>query len=103
MFKLYASNILQKVKVFVAIADVAGLISKNSALDKHAAHNTTSVYTPLYNFMMLPEKLCTDFTSLNEGMYFSRKPLSYMHVQTNATSSMKCYTFAQNSLSKLAY
>ena len=52
-------------KILVAIADVEGLVKKLSALDDHAKHNTTSVYTAAQIFPMLPEKLSTDLTSLN--------------------------------------
>jgi ribonuclease R len=54
-----------QVKIRVAIADVDALVHKDSALDGHARHNTTSVYTPAVIFPMLPEKLSTNFTSLN--------------------------------------
>ncbi|MBN1921655.1 MAG: RNB domain-containing ribonuclease, partial [Anaerolineae bacterium] len=54
-----------KVKLLVAIADVDVLVKNGSALDAHARHNTTSVYTAAGVFPMLPEKLSTDFTSLN--------------------------------------
>src|SRR5262245_16982285 len=52
--------------VLVAVADVDALVRRDSALDGHARHNTTSVYTAGGIFAMLPEKLSTDLTSLNE-------------------------------------
>ncbi len=54
-----------KVKILVAVADVDELVNNGSAIDGHARHNTTSVYTPARIFPMLPEKLSTDLTSLN--------------------------------------
>ena len=55
------------VKILVAVADVDAAVKKGSAIDDHSRHNTTSVYTAARIFSMLPEKLSTDLTSLNEG------------------------------------
>lgn len=52
------------VKICVAVADVDSLVINGSAIDAHARHNTTSVYTAARIFPMLPEELSTDLTSL---------------------------------------
>jgi VacB/RNase II family 3'-5' exoribonuclease len=54
-------------RIFIAVADVDALVKKDTPIDRRARHNTTSVYTASKVFPMLPEKLSTDLTSLNEG------------------------------------
>ena len=54
-----------EIKILVAIADVDIMVKTGSAIEAHAQHNTTSVYTAAEIFPMLPEKLSTDVTSLN--------------------------------------
>ena len=56
-----------RVRILVAVADVDALVHDDTAIDAHARHNTTSVYTAARVFPMLPEKLSTDLTSLNPG------------------------------------
>lgn len=54
-------------KIRIAVADVDALVKNRSAINEHAQHNTTSVYTAAEIFPMLPERLSTDLTSLNPG------------------------------------
>jgi exoribonuclease-2 len=55
-----------KIRAMVAVADVDALVKKGTPIDDHARQNTTSVYTAAQIFPMLPEKLSTGLTSLNE-------------------------------------
>jgi exoribonuclease-2 len=54
------------VRAMIAVADVDAVVKKGSPIDDHARQNTTSVYTAARIFPMLPEKLSTNLTSLNE-------------------------------------
>src|SRR5579884_733212 len=55
------------IRLIVAIADVDALVGKGTPLDQHAYANCTSIYTGITVFSMLPEKLSTGLTSLNEN------------------------------------
>jgi VacB/RNase II family 3'-5' exoribonuclease len=55
------------VKILVGIADVDTFVARDTAIDAHAAKETTTVYTGVQNFSMLPEVLSTGITSLLEN------------------------------------
>src|ERR1039458_3846074 len=56
------------VKVMVGIADVDAFVAKDSPIDQHAARETTTVYTGICNFPMLPNELSTGASSLLENV-----------------------------------
>ena len=55
------------VKILVGIADVDAFVPDQTPIDQHAAKETTTVYTGIKNFPMLPEELSTGQTSLLEN------------------------------------
>ena len=56
-----------RTRLSVGIADVDIFAARNSSIDAHAARETTTVYTGVRVFPMLPEQLSTGLSSLLEG------------------------------------
>src|SRR5579871_6541235 len=48
------------IRILVAIADVSASVVKTTPIDNYAALETTTVYTGVRTFPMLPERLSTD-------------------------------------------
>jgi len=93
----------ENLKILVAIANVEAIVKKDSALDEHASHNTTSVYTAAQIFPMLPEKLSTDLTSLNLE---SERPALIIEMTIGPDGSLKdsdVYQALVLNRAKLAY
>ncbi len=62
----WAERVDGGIRVLVGIADVDSAVKKGTPIDQYAAFETTTVYTNVRTFPMLPERLSTDLTSLNE-------------------------------------
>src|ERR1700686_1144858 len=55
-----AERVSAGIRVLIAVADVDADVPIGSPIDKHASAQTTSVYTGIRTFPMLPEQLSTD-------------------------------------------
>jgi len=91
------------VRVMVAIADVDAAVRRGSATDQHAALNTTSVYTPATIFPMLPERLSTDLTSLNDREDRLAVVIELVVAADGALRSSDLYGARVHNYAKLAY
>jgi exoribonuclease-2 len=91
------------VKILVAIADVDAVVVKGTAIDGHARTNTTSVYTAAEIFPMLPEKLSTDLTSLNEGEDRLAMVVEMVFSTDGSSRGSDIYRAAVSNKAKLAY
>src|SRR5215472_3395755 len=56
-----------RIRVLVGVADVDARVAKDTVIDAHARSETTSVYTGVKVFPMLPTELSEGVTSLNEN------------------------------------
>jgi len=90
-------------RILVAVADVDALVCKGSALDGHAARNTTSVYTPAAIFPMLPEALSTNLTSLNEDQDRIAIVADMVFKEDGSLATSELYRAQVHNRAKLAY
>jgi VacB/RNase II family 3'-5' exoribonuclease len=91
------------VKILVAIADVDVLVKPGMAINAHAMHNTTSVYTPAVIFPMLPERLSTDLTSLNPDVDRYAMVVDMTFAADGSLIKSDVYQAVVRSKTKLAY
>lgn len=91
------------IKIYVAIADVDALVPLGTPIDLHAKNNTTSVYTGVTVFPMLPEKLSTDLTSLAQGQLRLAIVIEYQVNATGTLSHSIIYRAQVKNQAKLTY
>ncbi|MDP2874794.1 MAG: ribonuclease catalytic domain-containing protein, partial [Holophaga sp.] len=89
--------------VWVAIADVDAIVKRATPLDDHAQQNTTSVYTVAELFPMLPTKLSTNFTSLNEDEDRLAMVVEMTFTEDGSLRSSDLYPAIVRNHAKLAY
>jgi len=91
------------IRVLIGVADVDTLVQLGSAADAHAATNTTSVYTGVAVFPMLPERLSTDLTSLNEGEDRLAVVIQFDVTPDGALANTSVYRALVHNRAKLTY
>jgi len=92
-----------RIRVLVGVADVDARVKKGTVIDKHAAFETTSVYTGVSIFPMLPTELSEGITSLNENQDRLAIVVEYSVDANGATSDEKAYRALVRNRAQLAY
>ncbi len=92
-----------QIRIWVAVADVDAVVALKSPLDLHAQKNTTSVYTGVQTFPMLPEQLSTDLTSLSENENRVAMVIEMLVDEAGQTSGSQVYRALVKNQAMLAY
>jgi exoribonuclease-2 len=92
-----------QIKVLVGIADVDALVTKGSPIDQHAAKETTTVYTGVCNFPMLPEQLSTGATSLLENQDKLSLVIEFIVDQNGCVAGGNAYSAITRNKAQLTY
>ncbi len=90
-------------RVLIGIADVDAYVPKGSPIDRYAAHETTTVYTGVRNFSMLPEVLSTGLTSLLEGEDRRSMVIEFVVDKDGHVSAIQFYPALVHNRAQLAY
>jgi exoribonuclease R len=91
------------VKIMIGIADVDAFVPKLSAIDQHAARETTTVYAGVRNFPMLPEELSTGKTSLLEDQDCLSMVVEFVVDSTGVVNSPALYRAVVSNKAQLQY
>src|SRR5688572_1715688 len=91
------------IRIRIGVADVGALVELGSAVDEHAATNTTSVYTGVAVFPMLPERLSNDLTSLGQGENRYAVVVEFDVTSDGALANASVYHALVHNKAKLSY
>ncbi|MGA2649162.1 MAG: RNB domain-containing ribonuclease [Terracidiphilus sp.] len=92
-----------RIRVLVGVADVDARVPLGSVIDGHARSETTSVYTGVKVFPMLPVELSEGITSLNENQDRVAHVIEYCVDSTGVVSDGKVYAALVRNRAQLAY
>lgn len=92
-----------RIRVLVGVADVDVRVPLGSVIDGHARTETTSVYTGVKVFPMIPVELSEGITSLNENQDRVAHVIEYCVDAAGAVSDGKVYAALVRNRAQLAY
>jgi exoribonuclease-2 len=92
-----------RIRVLIGVADVDSRVKRGSALDSHAQSETTSVYTGVKVFPMLPAELSEGITSLNENEDRAALVIEFAVDAQGTCTDGKAYRALVKNQAQLAY
>jgi exoribonuclease-2 len=92
-----------RIRVLVGVADVDARVTEGTLIDTHARSETTSVYTGVKVFPMLPPELSEGITSLNENEERAAVVIEYCVDAPGAVTDGKAYRALVRNRAQLAY
>ena len=92
-----------RIRVLVGVADVDARVELGTVLDTHAERQTTSVYTGVQVFPMLPTELSEGITSLNENADRVAVVIEFAVDAAGAATDGKAYRALVRNRAQLAY
>jgi exoribonuclease-2 len=92
-----------RIRVLVGVADVDARVNKGTVIDGHAQSETTSVYTGVQVFPMLPADLSEGITSLNENQDRVAVVIEFTVDAAGAAADGKAYRALVHNRAQLAY
>src|ERR1035437_9616914 len=92
-----------RIRVLVGVADVDSRVSSGTVIDGHARSETTSGYTGVRVFPMLPAELSEGITSLNENEDRAAVVVEFAVDQAGTVSDGKAYRALVRNRAQLAY
>jgi exoribonuclease-2 len=92
-----------RIRVLVGVADVDARVAEGTVIDSHARSETTSVYTGVKVFPMLPAQLSEGVTSLNENQERAAIVVEFKVDSAGNASDGKAYRALVCNRAQLAY